>query len=115
VGIARRVAELYEMKINALLDRAEDPLEMPDYSCARHQDYLQEMREAAVDLGASRKRSAWQEGGLRRSADRLRTQAGTRSLRPGSLSGPRPVSCWSQTRENRFLTRPSVRRCDRVT
>jgi len=75
VGIARRVAELYEVKINALLDRAEDPREMLDYSYARQQDYLQEMREAAVDLGASRKRAAGQEGDLRRSADRLRTQA----------------------------------------
>jgi phage shock protein A len=75
VGLARRVAELYEVKINALLDRAEDPREMLDYSYARQQDYLQEMREAAVDLGASRKRAAWQEGDLRRSADRLRTQA----------------------------------------
>jgi phage shock protein A len=75
VGIARRVAELYEVKINALLDRAEDPREMLDYSYARQQDYLQEMREAAVDLGASRKRAAFQEGELRRSAERLRTQA----------------------------------------
>jgi phage shock protein A len=75
VGIARRVAELYEVKINALLDRAEDPLEMLDYSYARQQDYLRELREAAVDLGASRNRAAGQEGDLRRSAERLRTQA----------------------------------------
>ncbi|HXW87671.1 MAG TPA: PspA/IM30 family protein [Streptosporangiaceae bacterium] len=75
MGIARRVAELYEVKVNALLDRAEDPREMLDYSYARQQDYLREMREAAVDLGASRNRAGTQERDLRRSAERLRTQA----------------------------------------
>jgi phage shock protein A len=75
VGIARRVAELYEVKVNGLLDRAEDPREMLDYSYARQQDFLRDMRDAAVDLGASRNRAAAQEDELRRSAGRLRTQA----------------------------------------
>jgi phage shock protein A len=75
VGIARRIAELYEVKVNALLDRAEDPREMLDYSYARQQDFLREIREAAVDLVASQKRADRQEGDLRRSAERLRTQA----------------------------------------
>ena len=75
MGIARRVAELYEVKVNALLDRAEDPREMLDYSYARQRDFLREMRDAAVDLVASRNRAGRQEGELRRSAERLRTQA----------------------------------------
>jgi phage shock protein A len=75
VGIARRVAELYEVKVNALLDRAEDPREMLDYSYARQQHYLREMRESAVDLRASQNRAAGQEADLRRSAERLRVQA----------------------------------------
>ena len=75
MGIARRIAELYEVKVNALLDRTEDPREMLDYSYARQQDFLREMRDAAVDLGASRNRASRQEGELRRSAERLRTQA----------------------------------------
>ena len=76
MGIARRVAELYEVKVNALLDRAEDPREMLDYSYARQQDVLREMRDAAIDLVASRNRASRQEGELRRSAERLRAQAG---------------------------------------
>jgi hypothetical protein len=32
MNIARRNAELYEVKINAVLDRAADPREMVDYS-----------------------------------------------------------------------------------
>lgn len=75
MGIARRVAELYEVKVNALLDRAEDPRETLDYSYARQQDVLREMHAAAVDLVASRNRASRQEGELRRSAERLRTQA----------------------------------------
>jgi phage shock protein A len=34
MGIARRIAELYQVKVNVLLDRAEDPREMLDYSYA---------------------------------------------------------------------------------
>jgi phage shock protein A len=75
VGMAHRIAELYEVKVNALLDRVEDPREMLDYSYARQQDFLAEMRRAAVDLVASRNRARGQEGELRRSAERLLTQA----------------------------------------
>jgi phage shock protein A len=75
VGIARRVAELYEVKVSGLLDRAEDPREMLDYSYRRQQDLLREMRQAAVNLVASRNRADLQEAELRRSAERLRTQA----------------------------------------
>lgn len=75
MSIARRIAELYEVKVNALLDRAEDPREMLDYSYIRQQDFLREIREAAVDLVASQKRAVRQEGDLRRTAERLRTQA----------------------------------------
>ncbi len=75
VGIASRIAELYEVKVNALLDRAEDPREMIDYSYSRQQEYLRRMRDAATDLVASRNRAGMQEAELRRTAERLRTQA----------------------------------------
>jgi phage shock protein A len=75
VGIARRIAELYEVKVNALLDRAEDPGEMLDYSYAQQQEFLRRMRAAVADVATSRKRAGMQEGDLRRSADQLRAQA----------------------------------------
>ena len=75
MGIARRIAELYEAKVSALLDRAEDPREMVDYSYVQQQEFLRRMRGAVVDIAASRNRAAGQEGELRRSAERLRTQA----------------------------------------
>jgi phage shock protein A len=75
MGIARRVAELYEAKVNALLDRAEDPRQMLDYSYAQQQDYLRRIRGAVAEVAASRKRAGLQESELRHTAGRLRTQA----------------------------------------
>jgi phage shock protein A len=75
MGIARRIAELYQEKVNALLDRAEDPREMLDYSYAQQQEFLRRMRSAIADVAASRKHAEAQENELRRSADRLRAQA----------------------------------------
>jgi len=75
MGIASRIAELYEVKVKSLLDRAEDPREMIEYNYARQQEFLRRMREAAVDLAASRNRAETQEAELRRAAERLRTQA----------------------------------------
>jgi phage shock protein A len=75
VGMARRVAELYRAKVNALLDRAEDPREMLGYSYGQQREFLRRMRSAGADLAASRKRAEAQERDLRRAAARLRDQA----------------------------------------
>jgi phage shock protein A len=75
MGIARRIAELYQVKVNALLDRAEDPREMLDYSYAQQQEFLRAMRSAVADVAASRNRARAQEDQLRRAAGRLRAQA----------------------------------------
>jgi phage shock protein A len=75
MGIARRIAELYQAKVNALLDRAEDPREMLDYSYAQQQEFLRRMRSAVADLATSRSRARAQEDELRRAAGRLRAQA----------------------------------------
>lgn len=75
MGIARRIAELYQMKVNALLDRAEDPRQMLDYTYAQQQQFLRVMRAAVADVAASRNRARAQEVELRRAASRLRAQA----------------------------------------
>ena len=75
MGVARRIAELYQVKVNALLDRAEDPREMLDYSYAQQQQFLRVMRAAVADVAASRNRARAQEVELRRAAGRLRAQA----------------------------------------
>jgi phage shock protein A len=75
MGVARRVAELYQMKVNALLDRVEDPRQTLDYSYTQQQEFLRRMQAAVADVAASRRRAQMQESELRRTADRLRSQA----------------------------------------
>ena len=75
MGIGRRIAELYEVKVNALLDRAEDPRQVLDYSYARQQELVLRIRRAIIDVAAARSRAAVQESQLRSSVARLRQQA----------------------------------------
>ena len=61
--------------MNALLDRAENPREVLDYSYAQQQELLRRIRRQLTDVAAARKRAGTQEAQLRRSADRLHDQA----------------------------------------
>ena len=69
------IAELFQAKVNALLDRAEDPREMLGYSHRQQHEVLRVMRSTVADMAASRNRARAQEDQLRRAADRLRAQA----------------------------------------
>lgn len=73
----RRLTELYQAKVNALLDRAEDPRDMLDYSYTRQQELLRQIRRAITDVAAACHRAARHESELRRSAARLQRQART--------------------------------------
>jgi phage shock protein A len=75
MGVAHRIAELYQAKVNALLDRAENPREMLGYSYRQQQQILRVMRSAVADMAASGNRARAQEDELRRTADRLRARA----------------------------------------
>jgi phage shock protein A len=75
MGIGRRIAQLYEVKVEALLDRAEDPREVLEYSYARQQELLPRIRRAITDVAAARTRAGIQEHQLRRAAARLQRQA----------------------------------------
>lgn len=75
VGIARRIAELYAAKVNALLDRVEDPREMLDYSHAQQQELLTNVRRGMVEVSAGAARAQAQADDLDRSADRWRERA----------------------------------------
>ena len=75
MGIARRIAELYEIKVNALLDRVEDPREMLDYSYAQQQELLRKIQQQTTEVVASRHLAQMQEMRLQHSADRLQGQA----------------------------------------
>ena len=75
MSIARRIAELYNVRMNAALDRAADPRELVDYTYVQLQELLAEVRLGAAEIAASRKWAELRVSGLRRAADRLGEQA----------------------------------------
>jgi len=75
MSIARRIAELYNVKLNAALDRAADPRELVDYTYVQLQELLAEVRLGAAEIAAARSRAELRVSGLRRAADRLGEQA----------------------------------------
>ncbi len=71
----RHFADAHEAKVNALLDRAGDPRDLPGYSDPRQQELLRQIRRAITDVAAAGRRAAGHETQLRRSAGRLQRQA----------------------------------------
>ncbi|MEU7141668.1 PspA/IM30 family protein [Nocardia sp. NPDC046473] len=75
MGIARRMALLFRVKADKLLDRGEDPREVLDYSYQRQLELLARVRRGLADVATSRKRIELQHNQLQQSADRLQDQA----------------------------------------
>jgi len=75
MSIARRIAELYEVKMNAVLDRAADPREMVDYSFIQLQELLAEVRRGTAGIAAARRRAELRISDLQQAAGRLGGQA----------------------------------------
>ncbi|MEO3750743.1 PspA/IM30 family protein [Streptomyces sp. B6B3] len=74
-SIAQRIANLFRVRANKALDRAEDPREVLDYSYTQQQEMLQKVRRGVADVATSRKRVETQLGQLGQSSERLNTQA----------------------------------------
>jgi phage shock protein A len=75
VSIARRLALLFRVKANKVLDSAEDPREVLDYSYQRQNEMLTKVRRGLADVATSRKRLDLQARQLQQAADRLQAQA----------------------------------------
>ncbi|MFG2042471.1 PspA/IM30 family protein [Dactylosporangium sp. NPDC048998] len=75
MSIARRLANLFRIKANKALDRAEDPREVLDYSYERQLEMLTKVRRGVADVATSRKRLDLQLTQLQQGADRLQEQA----------------------------------------
>jgi phage shock protein A len=75
VSIARRLAQLFRIKANKALDRAEDPREVLDYSYERQLEMLTQVRRGVADVATSRRRLELQLDQLSKGAERLQTQA----------------------------------------
>ncbi|GAA3803306.1 PspA/IM30 family protein [Streptomyces chiangmaiensis] len=74
-SIARRIANLFRIKANKVLDRAEDPREVLDYSYGQQQELLVRVRRGVADVATSRKRLELQMSTLQQSGDKLQEQA----------------------------------------
>ena len=75
MGVVHRVTDLFKIKANKALDRAEDPREMLDYAYQRQLGLLQQVRRGLADVATSRKRIELQRTQLGRSAATLQGQA----------------------------------------
>ncbi|TNC24142.1 PspA/IM30 family protein [Amycolatopsis alkalitolerans] len=75
MSITKRLALLFRVKANKVLDRAEDPREVLDYSYQRQTEMLAQVRRGLADVATSRKRLELQARQLGQSADRLQAQA----------------------------------------
>ncbi|NKQ58891.1 PspA/IM30 family protein [Amycolatopsis sp. K13G38] len=75
MSLSRRIADLFRMKVNKALDRAEDPREVLDYSYERQLEMLTKVNRGLADVATSRKRLELQLAQLHKSAETLTAQA----------------------------------------
>jgi phage shock protein A len=74
-SIAQRIATLFRVKATKVMDRAEDPREVLDYSYTQQQEMLRKVRRGVADVATSRKRVETQVTQLQRSSEKLDEQA----------------------------------------
>ncbi|MBF9066738.1 PspA/IM30 family protein [Streptacidiphilus fuscans] len=75
MGLVHRVTDMFKIKANKALDRAEDPRETLDYAYQRQIQMLQKVKRGLADVTTSRKRIEMQRTQLAGSATRLQSQA----------------------------------------
>ncbi|HLI88258.1 MAG TPA: PspA/IM30 family protein [Ktedonobacteraceae bacterium] len=75
MGIFSRIANLFNMKANAALDKMEDPGQVMDYSYSKQLEQLQQLRRSIADVVTNEKRLERLEGQISAQADRLSQQA----------------------------------------
>jgi phage shock protein A len=75
MSLFSRAHDIVAAKANKALDSAEDPNEMLDYSYQQMLDNVTRVRQALVDVAASRKRIELQEQQLQHTVDHLNDQA----------------------------------------
>jgi phage shock protein A len=75
MSLFSRAHDILAAKANKALDSAENPNEMLDYSYQQMLDNITRVRQALVDVAASRKRIELQEQQLQHSVDHLNDQA----------------------------------------
>ena len=75
MSLFQRAHDILSAKANKAVDAAENPSEMLDYSYEQMLDHITKIRQALVDIAASRKRIELQEQQLQQSVNHLNDQA----------------------------------------
>lgn len=75
MGLLSRMTTLVKVKVNKLLDRAEDPRETLDYSYERQLQMMQDVKRGIVEVATSKRRLELQKSKLEESVNRLDGQA----------------------------------------
>ncbi|HKF77447.1 MAG TPA: PspA/IM30 family protein [Candidatus Dormibacteraeota bacterium] len=75
MSVMKRMSEVFQEKINALLNRAEDPTESLQLAYERQLEALQQVRRNVADVLTSEKRLELQSAQLQQSLQRLEAQA----------------------------------------
>src|SRR5580692_1451471 len=75
MSLFQRAHDIVAAKANKAIDSAENPNEMLDYSYEQMLDHITKVRQALVDIAASKKRIELQEQQLQHTADHLNDQA----------------------------------------
>jgi phage shock protein A len=75
MGVLSRISYVVRSKVNAVLNRAEDPSETLDYSYEQMRDQLQEVKRGIADLTTQKKRLEMQKKRLEENVDKHNRQA----------------------------------------
>jgi len=75
MSVFKRMSDVVQQKLNAVLDRNEDPNEALDFAYQKQLESLQQVRRNVADVLTAEKRLELQEAQLKQSADKLNAQA----------------------------------------
>lgn len=75
MGILSRIATFFHIKVNAALDKAEDPGQVMDYSYSKQVEQLQVLRRSIAEVVTNEKRLEMQQSQLLEKVNRLDGQA----------------------------------------
>ncbi|HVX53362.1 PspA/IM30 family protein [Nocardioides sp.] len=75
MSLMKRMSLVFKAKANKVLDKAEDPREVLDYSYQKQLELLTNVRKGVADVATSRKRVELQINQLQQQSDKLQSQA----------------------------------------
>jgi len=90
MGILSRASYIIRSKVNAVLNRAENPQETLDYSYEQLRDQLQDVKQGIADLTTQKKRLEIQKRRLERTSRNTTNRPARRSARTVTTSHARP-------------------------